>query len=132
MKRLLAYFLALLLLLTGCAFAEENDDYEEGGDPPNSPEFYLPIEENSACVWTYIVDNPNVLYITDNGPADLNREGGKKYGPLYSFRLDGQAEGEAGVIFSYGEPNQEPLSQIEIDVTVDDDWNVTIFNTIIQ
>ena len=133
MKRFWACLLALMMLFTGCALADDDydDDYEDG-NPPNSPEIYLPLTEDSSYVWTYTVDYSDILYITDNGTADLNRDGEQTYTPLYCYRLDGVGEGTAQVVFSYGIPNSDPIMQISASVVVDNDWNVMIFGMIVQ
>ncbi len=121
-SKILCVFLVLLMLaMTGCAFAEE-DEYE--GNPPISPDLYFAMTEDSGCDWTYTLDDPEVLEVSDEGVVD---EGdGSDGGLQHHFRLFGIEEGYTIITFFYGAPNEEPLKKVEIAICVGEYWDVML------
>ena len=128
MKKLLILLLSLMLLAVP---ALADDDYE-GGDPPLSPDLELVGNPTTGYEWLFVVDDPTILTVTDNGYVqDASAEGMTGAGGMFTFRLDGLKPGMTTVTFRYArawESEEAPLCSVSYSVSVDDDMDVSIFN----
>ncbi|MDD3411164.1 MAG: protease inhibitor I42 family protein [Eubacteriales bacterium] len=125
MKKFLCWMLALCLCLslTTLAFADD--------DPPLAPDLSLHGNPTTGYQWTYTVDDPQVLTVTDCGYTSDN-EALMGSGGVFSYRLDGLMEGSAVVTFTYAKSADEIVCVLTYHVTVDDDHEVEIYGQDVQ
>lgn len=122
LNRIIA-LLMTLLLLTVPALAE--DDYYD--DPPVSPDISLPSNPSTGYRWTFSSEDLDVIEIFENG-FFTDSEGLLGAAGHETFRIYGYEEGMATVTFTYGRSwEEEPLYTLVVQLIVDANWNVSIF-----
>ncbi|MDD3212908.1 MAG: protease inhibitor I42 family protein [Eubacteriales bacterium] len=119
LKKGIVFMLALMVLCSGMALAEE----------AQSASITLQENPTTGYTWSYVISDEAIIAVTDDGYiADANPEGLVGAGGTHRFTITGIAEGQATVTLTLAQPwdGGEQAATISYNYVVDDQKQVSI------